>query len=1151
MNGRIVRPTLRIELMIKDDQIRLGLAAHDVGSDVSILTFHADDLRDRSEIQPLDRTAAAIFVARRTEQEPVWTFWPFAFDSGFVAISCDAQGDLFLRSDLVKDISRLGGRTRGNITMSSLGSNGAFANQVFQYAYTFLYGLRLGCNISVPAWTGEAIYGIASERPSDPPPPELRYYAFDDDDLDLWRMDSPPTEADLWGYFQEIPAALLPHRSLLRRIYTLQEPLASLVSRFYSDLTGGGSRPLVAIHVRRGDYVKLHREGLPWYRPVPEAWYVLWLETVLAERPDAVVYAATDAPDDILPAFERFGCKSLRDISDGGAFPAVVDFEIMRRADRLAICNSSFSRMAAILADDGQKTVIPDFEGQFFIPFEAWSVEPFWSRFEGSGFEKASPTFGYGDEARYHRNLMIRREASRTIKMAGELTETWESWNRLNQQLEEVGEQKDLLNQQLEQVVEQKDRAHRSFVEARLEAQRVLDEARRQHSDHLRATEARFEQIIATLKQRTFDLEIALRAATFRSTSRIAHRAAFRSLYQGARVMRRLLGPQSNLAAAHLTPMISALQQYRHREAIGIGQAGLRSVFDRFARTKRMQAVSTPQTDLLIPPPMARSTPCPFAEPGAFAPKGASFSYEWLDPERDFGEQIEGSTAEIVILPTGGRNTEPMVDSVVLALLQAEPDIAALFVHAASNVLYVRRAALLDTLPDGFRPKRGLPQAQWIRELRDWLPSSYTYLAQGAEKQHSDSNPLQPWHPRWGIDPVLGAERLEEALRAMPELLHDGRPHCLVVVPWLPVGGSEVVLHDVLRRLAEEWRISIVTTIPAVHTMRDAFLSVTRDIYHAGDVFDADRVAGIIAGLATRNRSRAILTSNSGLLYERAAELIARLPGVSLVDIIHNDLPEGHMSSAVQYSAAFTTHIAISRKVGEALRRRGVPSNRIREIPNGVDLDVFAPSSERSDLRKEIGATQEDLVLGFIGRLSGEKRPNRFVDVVAELAKSLPVKAVMIGEGYEHEALQQRIDQENLPIAIRPKAERAALPSVYATLDFLVMTSSIEGMPLVALEALACGTPVASTRVGDIERIIIDGENGFLAPVEDVTVLADNIRAAFVSGRSSAMRAKARERIIASGMTREAMLEGYRALFRDLDGARQSWTVARIETNMV
>jgi glycosyltransferase involved in cell wall biosynthesis len=270
-------------------------------------------------------------------------------------------------------------------------------------------------------------------------------------------------------------------------------------------------------------------------------------------------------------------------------------------------------------------------------------------------------------------------------------------------------------------------------------------------------------------------------------------------------------------------------------------------------------------------------------------------------------------------------------------------------------------------------------------------------------------------------------------------------------------------------------------------------------------------------------------------MYERASELVARLPNVSLVDIIHNDLQQGHFGSAVRYSAAFTKHVAISRKIGESLLERGVPARRICEIPTGVDLAVFAASQDRKNLREKFGASPSHVVLGFVGRLSGEKRPDKFLDVVAKLARIMPVQATMIGSGREEEQLRKRIESSDLPVVIRPKVERADLPAFYAALDFLIMTSTIEGMPLVALEALACGTPVASTRVGDIARIVTDGENGFLSPVDEVELLAEKIHEAIRDDRTAAMRAAAVESLATSGMTSSAMREGYVRLFSQFE----------------
>ena len=94
-----------------------------------------------------------------------------------------------------------------------------------------------------------------------------------------------------------------------------------------------------------------------------------------------MLFVATDEPEEVLPSFEAF-----EPISAAG-WPArqlperIRDFEILRRADYLAICNSSFSRMAAILAPATQRCFVPSFEERRFVPYEPWIDPGFWARF--------------------------------------------------------------------------------------------------------------------------------------------------------------------------------------------------------------------------------------------------------------------------------------------------------------------------------------------------------------------------------------------------------------------------------------------------------------------------------------------------------------------------------------------------------------------------------------------------------------------------------------------------------------------------------------------------------------------------------------------------------------------------------------------------
>jgi hypothetical protein len=117
-------------------------------------------------------------------------------------------------------------------------------------------------------------------------------------------------------------------------------------------------------------------------RIVPEEWYLAWLRAIWPELRDPLLFVATDEPDIIRPAFNEFETVSA---TFGGAAQLLPDFlrdfEILRRSDLLAMCNSSYSRMAAILASPTQKCFLPTFREKRFVPYEPWLDPDFWARF--------------------------------------------------------------------------------------------------------------------------------------------------------------------------------------------------------------------------------------------------------------------------------------------------------------------------------------------------------------------------------------------------------------------------------------------------------------------------------------------------------------------------------------------------------------------------------------------------------------------------------------------------------------------------------------------------------------------------------------------------------------------------------------------------
>jgi len=320
--------------------------------------------------------------------EKGWRLRRSLFDRGLVCIGsvhvAGTKALCFLASDAVRTVRHLNVESRGDISMPTLVLGAGFANQLFRYAWVKLYALRIGMTAAFPAWDGNQLFGLADKSCEGLDLPRVTYAGFEDKERELWETDDPPVNIDLAGYFQELPECWRRHRLLLRRLFQLTPEHLKALDAWRQTVTEGGRRTLVAIHIRRGDY-RTH-QGMPYFRMAPEDWYLEWLRTIWPTLHEPVLYVATDEPHVIWPVFGEFEMVSAPFGSVAAVLPDhILDFEVMRRADYLAICNSSFSRMAAILAPSTQKCFLPSFQTQIFSPYEPWIDPAFWARFADSG----------------------------------------------------------------------------------------------------------------------------------------------------------------------------------------------------------------------------------------------------------------------------------------------------------------------------------------------------------------------------------------------------------------------------------------------------------------------------------------------------------------------------------------------------------------------------------------------------------------------------------------------------------------------------------------------------------------------------------------------------------------------------------------------
>ena len=186
----------------------------------------------------------------------------------------------------------------------------------------------------------------------------------------------------------------------------------------------------------------------------------------------------------------------------------------------------------------------------------------------------------------------------------------------------------------------------------------------------------------------------------------------------------------------------------------------------------------------------------------------------------------------------------------------------------------------------------------------------------------------------------------------------------------------------------------------------------------------------------------------------------------------------------------------------ELLRAYAAHGPRIATIPCGVDTALFTPG-DRAAARAALSLDERPVLL-WVGRIAPIKGLDTLLDAIARLRLAGAALTLLLvgGEADEPEngheaALRERIERLGLGAAVRfvGPLPQDVLPTYYVAADVTVLPSYYESFGMVALEAMACGSPVIASRVGGLVTTVRDGVTGFLVSESDVGALADRIAA--------------------------------------------------------
>ena len=244
------------------------------------------------------------------------------------------------------------------IQCSTIGSNGRFANQIFQHIFINTYAIKNSLKPETNTWIGQIYFNI-NDRPITRTLPVLK--------LDNNLPTDPIINQDVFGWFQYHTSYYAPYKEYIQQTYSFKEDVNKKLLSIYSNLFQ--DKTVIAIHIRMQDY------GYDNFYQTPLNYYIKWLQSNWSSLHNPILYISTDNKD-IISYFDDY--KPYTDKSFGLIITQadyLIDFYVLTQANILLISNSSFSFVASMLNKNLSQSLRPDLTQNGFIAYDPWNSE--------------------------------------------------------------------------------------------------------------------------------------------------------------------------------------------------------------------------------------------------------------------------------------------------------------------------------------------------------------------------------------------------------------------------------------------------------------------------------------------------------------------------------------------------------------------------------------------------------------------------------------------------------------------------------------------------------------------------------------------------------------------------------------------------------
>lgn len=304
----------------------------------------------------------------------------------------------------------------------------------------------------------------------------------------------------------------------------------------------------------------------------------------------------------------------------------------------------------------------------------------------------------------------------------------------------------------------------------------------------------------------------------------------------------------------------------------------------------------------------------------------------------------------------------------------------------------------------------------------------------------------------------------------------------LFIIPWMVTGGADLFNLSLVKGLNKErYEITILSTEPNENVLRQEFENNENvRVYDLTSFLDKRYWVAFVNYIIQKENINLIFNSNSKTGYSMLPYIKSMYPEIPILDYVHMEEWYNRNGGYSRYSSMYNSIIdktmvcnGNSKKVLEEHFKRN--PDEVQTVYIGVDEEKFNPDRyNKEELEKKyLGGTTNKKIISFICRISEQKRPLLFLEIIKKLKeKRQDFKVLVVGDGNLLGKMKEKAKKMNLLEDIIFLGEIKNTGEIYKISNVTVNCSLKEGLALTSYESLSMNVPIVSSDVGGQKELI-------------------------------------------------------------------------------